>query len=558
MADDTSRQFGKYHLIAHLATGGMADIYLASHKSIGGFEKLLVIKRILPNLANDGRFVKMFLDEARIAAQLNHPNVIQIFDLGQIQGRFFIAMEYLSGESLSMIIKSCRRHKQPFPSRLAAGMVMQAAEGLHHAHIMTSADGKPLGIVHRDISPQNIFVQYDGGVKVVDFGIAKAIDRSTRTRTGTLKGKYAYMSPEQVEGKDLDARSDVFALGIVLWECLASRKLYKQENDLELLKAVVDKDAPSPQLVNPSVPEPLANIALKALARKVEDRYQSAVELRNALATYLKTVKEDADTMAIGRFMQDLFSERIAKKKTIIEGARALERDLGDTIFGDLESYVSDTDVSVPRSDNISKASVAAPNRKSWMIRAVILALLFVTGGLSGLYLLSGDSPQTHIPDARVSAVVATDAGAASGKDARSDPATSDAGVAKTDDDRAKIVRADAGQSLATNRTVKRHRPRKRRKTRRVTGAKPAIHKPANHDKPVANAGPPGKLRLVTTPWSNVFYNGKKLGQTPLIDVELPSGPVKLRVVNKEAGIDRVIVVNIKPAERTTYRRSLY
>ncbi|HUU01373.1 MAG TPA: serine/threonine-protein kinase [Myxococcota bacterium] len=548
MAGDSSRQFGKYHLIAHLATGGMADIYLASHKSIGGFEKLLVIKRILPNLANDKRFVEMFLDEARIAAQLNHPNVIQIFDLGQIKGCFFIAMEYLSGESLSMIIKSCRKQKQPFPNHVAAGIVMQAAEGLYHAHTMTASDGSPLCIVHRDISPQNIFVQYDGGVKVVDFGIAKAADRSTRTRTGTLKGKYAYMSPEQVEGKELDARSDVFALGIVLWESLVGRKLYKQENDLELLKAVVDQDAPSPQLVNPRVSQPLAQIAIRALARRLDDRYQSAAELRNALSAYLKTVKEDADTMAIGRFMQDLFSDRIANKRAIIEGARALERDLGDTIFGDLNSYVSDTDVSVPRSDSMPGASAVMPGRKRFLIRATILVLLFITGGLSGLYLLSGKDLESHASKAPVFVVPVADAGIVSGQDPQPDPSTFDGGIAQT----------DAGQSVVKTSTIKRHRPLKRRKVKRVASVKPASHKAPSHDRPTASKVPPGKLRLVTTPWSNVYYRGKKLGQTPLIDTELPSGPVKLRVVNKEAGIDRVIVVNIKPGQRNTYRRSLY
>ena len=224
----------------------------------------------------------MFLDEARIAAMLNHPNVVQIFDLGRVQGQYFIAMEYLAGESLSVVKKILRHQEKRLPPELAAGILLQAAEGLHHAHTMVGKDNKPLNIVHRDVSPQNIFVLYDGGVKVVDFGIAKATLSTSQTSTGTLKGKYAYMSPEQVEGVNLDRRSDVFCLGILLWECLTGQKLFQQDGLLSVLKAITMEDAPSPLSVDTTIPKELAFITSKALSRDRDQRFQSAAEFRSA------------------------------------------------------------------------------------------------------------------------------------------------------------------------------------------------------------------------------------------------------------------------------------
>ena len=581
MPENTNRQFGKYHLISHLATGGMADIFLASQKSIGGFEKLLVIKRILPNLAKDRKFIEMFLDEARIAAQLNHPNVIQIFDLGQVQGRFFIAMEYLSGESLSYVIRNRRKLKSTIPSHLAAGIIMQAAEGLHHAHEMTSADGSPLGIVHRDISPQNIFIQYDGGVKVVDFGIAKATMRSTKTKTGTLKGKYSYMSPEQVQGVDLDARSDVFALGIVFWECLVGRKLFNQQNDLELLKAVVGTDAPSPKEINPYVPQELADIVLHALSRRREDRYQSAAEFRRDLAAYLKKTSQDSDTMAIGRFMREAFSDRISKKRSIIEGAKRLENDLGDNLFGDLQSYVSDTEISVPNSVVSVFPTSSPPYEKKTRKMHLFLLFVFMTiiGG-SAAYLLFADGASTVTSvlsvdgaDAKASNLVKRDAARhqshksiinGATEDQKSDGAETssspDAGLVATSSG-GDYRHAGPGEQLKISSHKHRQvgkKKRRRKKSIRVAQSIGIKIKRKNTKEHSAPPGPPGRLRLMTSPWSTVYYKGKNLGQTPLVDVELPSGPVELRLVNRQEGIDKVIVVNIKPGRKNVFRKSLY
>jgi serine/threonine protein kinase len=551
----TRREFGKYRLIAHLATGGMADIYLATQTSLAGFEKLIVIKRILANLSREARFVEMFLDEARIAAMLNHPNVVHIFDLGRIKGQYFIAMEYLAGESLSTLIRACRKRKIRIPPELAAGMVLQAAEGLHHAHTMTGRDAKPLGIVHRDVSPQNVFVLYDGVVKVVDFGIAKAALRSTKTQTGTLKGKYAYMSPEQILSQELDGRSDVFSLGVVLWECLVRRKLFNQENDLKLLQAITEQDAPSPRSVDPEVPELLAEITRKALARNRDERYQTAAEFSAALRRYLKAASTDWDNVAIARFAQDLFSDRIKEKRQLIESAQASESSLQDYLFSDLSEYISDTEHSVPRSP--VSGSVVHPlawrgsTKKRQALWPIFLALLgvLVGAGAVGLFLLSENERGAGKQDAGVIAVVdKPDAGTVTPS------ADSSAAVAATADGGrdAGLSSPDEDQPEKIAKPPKRKKKKRKRRRRRMVVKKPEekIEKPP--------PGPPGKLRLTTNPWTDVYHNGKHLGQTPLIDVELPSGKVRLRVVNQEHGIDKTITVVIKPGERTIKRFNLF
>ncbi len=551
----TSKQFGKYHLIAHLATGGMADIYLATQTALAGFEKLIVIKRILPNLSREPRFVEMFLDEARIAATLNHPNVVHIFDLGRIKGQYFIAMEYLAGESLSTIIRACRKRKIRIPPELAAGMILQAAEGLHHAHTMTGRDGKSLDIVHRDVSPQNVFALYDGVVKVVDFGIAKAALRSTKTQTGTLKGKYAYMSPEQILSQELDARSDVFSLGVVLWESLARRKLFNQENDLKLLQAITEQDAPSPCSIDPEVPELLAEITRKALARNLKERYQSAAELSAALRRYLKAASADWDNVAIGRFMQDLFSDRIKEKRQLIENAQASDSSIQDHLFGDLSDYLSDTEHSVPRSPVSGSAfypqarrSPVPGRRPTWPIVLAVLGFLAGAGAAAMILLQKPDRGTPTTDGGLVAALDGPDAGQpASTADSSASPAgkadeTTDAGLAP----------ADEGQPEKIAKPS-RKKKRKRRHRRRRVAVKPPEEK---IEKPPP--GPPGSLRLTTNPWTDVYYDGKHLGQTPLIDVKLPSGKVRLRVVNQEQGIDKTLTVVIKPGARTTKRFNLF
>jgi serine/threonine protein kinase len=305
--------YGSYQLLKRLATGGMAQIYLARRQGPEGLEKLLVVKRILPHLAENDDFVKMFLDEARIAARLNHANVVQIFDLGAQDDSFFIAMEYIHGEDARRLWKHSESRGQPLPVPLVCRILIEACAGLDYAHKRTDpTTGRPLGIVHRDVSPQNILVTFEGGVKVVDFGIAKAADQATITRSGVLKGKYSYMSPEQAAGLRVDCRADIFALGVVLYELLTQTRLFKRSSDLQTLGAVTECRVVPPSQVTTRVPQDLDAIVLKALAKDPAERYQEAAQLQLALEEWLGRHRLPASAAHLAAYMKELYAERLA------------------------------------------------------------------------------------------------------------------------------------------------------------------------------------------------------------------------------------------------------
>ncbi|RMG20365.1 MAG: serine/threonine protein kinase, partial [Deltaproteobacteria bacterium] len=305
--------YGRYQLIKRLASGGMAQVWLARQSGMEGFEKLLVIKQVLPHLAGTEEFITMFFDEARLAARLNHPNVVQVFDLGRVEedDTLYIAMEYIHGEDLRRIDRESRRLKRPIPIPLVCKIISEAAAGLHYAHTMTAPDGTPLGIVHRDVSPQNILVTFEGGVKVVDFGIAKAADKATKTRSGVLKGKYAYMSPEQAAGKEVDHRTDIFALGIMLHELLTGQRLFKRKSEIMTLHAVVRAEVVPPSQLNPVVPPELDPIVLRALAKRKEDRWPTAEAFQLALENYLTERRESVSSAHLRQYMREIFAERL-------------------------------------------------------------------------------------------------------------------------------------------------------------------------------------------------------------------------------------------------------
>jgi serine/threonine protein kinase len=305
--------YGSYQLVEKLAVGGMAHLFLARRLKPRGHERTVVLKRILPHLAEDAAFVTMFLDEARIAARLHHPNVVEILDLGAEGDSYFIAMEYIHGEDLRRIGKRGIELQRRMPPPLVCRVVAQACRGLDYAHRRTDAQGKPLRIVHRDVSPQNILVGFDGQVKVVDFGIAKAVDKATVTASGVIKGKHAYMSPEQALGREIDHRTDVFALGIVLYETLTATRLFRRATDLQTLKAVSECKVEPPSRVFPGVPAGLDSIVLKALSKDLSVRYQRAEELANALEVWLGD-RPDGTAGALGRYLTELFADRLEKE----------------------------------------------------------------------------------------------------------------------------------------------------------------------------------------------------------------------------------------------------
>jgi hypothetical protein len=314
----TPERLGAYELIGRIASGGMAEVYLARRSGLMGFEKFLVVKRILPHLATDPEFVSMFLDEARIAAALNHPNVVHIYDLGEADGSYFIVMEYLEGQSMSAVLKRARRRGRAPAWSLVARVVAEAAAGLHAAHELRAPSGEHLGLVHRDVSPQNILALYNGGVKLLDFGVAKARGRLTRTTSRSLKGKYGYMSPEQALGREVDRRSDVFALGIVLWECLALKRLFHSESELAILKAITERPAPPPTRYNPHVPVELEHVALRALSIDPAGRFATADEMRRALEACLMKLGTMAGASEVAEYLASLFGEELARRREVL------------------------------------------------------------------------------------------------------------------------------------------------------------------------------------------------------------------------------------------------
>jgi eukaryotic-like serine/threonine-protein kinase len=300
--------FGKYQLFASLGRGGMADVFLSVARGQMGFNKLAVIKRLRQALAEEAAFRNMFLDEARLAARLSHPNIVHTYEVGEQNGVYFIAMEYLEGQSLNKVLKEALRRKEGLEPEVSARIIADALGGLHYAHTLGDYDGRPLGIIHRDISPHNIFVTYDGHTKLVDFGIAKAALSSTETEVGVLKGKVAYMSPEQAMGGRIDQRADIFAMGIVLWEMLARQRLMTGESAANTLHRLMNEPIPRVSAVVPGVDPKLDAITAKALEKDPQYRWQSAAEMRDALEVWLRSNPLPARQEEVGRKMLYLFS----------------------------------------------------------------------------------------------------------------------------------------------------------------------------------------------------------------------------------------------------------
>lgn len=302
--------FGKYLLLEKIAAGGMAEVYLSKSTGATGLNKFFAIKRILPQFSSNEEFVAMFKEEANVAINLNHSNVVSIFDFGIEKSQFYLVMDFVEGRNLRQIINELKKINKSFSIDQALFIVKETAAGLDHAHRCTdSKSGRPLNITHRDMSPQNIMVSFEGEVKVIDFGIAKAETEHEATKAGTLKGKFGYMSPEQAEGMNIDPRTDVFALGIVLWELLANDRLFTGSNETSILRKVRDCQIPSIRKINPTVPPELERIVMKALAKDRNVRYQTAANLHRDLNRFLNTQFPDFSPQDFSFFIKDCFKE---------------------------------------------------------------------------------------------------------------------------------------------------------------------------------------------------------------------------------------------------------
>jgi serine/threonine-protein kinase len=388
-----SGQFGKYQLLRRLAVGGMAEVFLARQQGIAGFEKLLVIKRILPEYSSDPEFVGMFLDEARLAASMAHPNVVQIFDLGQAEGAYFLAMEYVAGPDLLSILRAHGRQGRRVPFHLGARIMASVADALAYAHDHRDARGKPLKLVHRDVTPSNVLVAYAGTTKLVDFGIAKAESQSSKTAAGRVKGKTRYLAPEQLLQNPITGRTDLWAAGVCLYELVTGVRPITGENELAMMKSILDLEIPRPRNLAPDVPEALDDIIMSCLVRDPAQRMASAQELRHQLERYLKSVPEASSPADVGSYLQDFFRTEyqaleaslaeLADRKSFDTSAVAKMPSMGLDVTPSGTTGVGKKKLDPPKEDEPTGAGVTPKAVRS---RAPLVAGV----GLAGVALLAG------------------------------------------------------------------------------------------------------------------------------------------------------------------------
>ncbi len=351
--------FGKYILLDKLATGGMAEVYLAKSLGAENVSKLLAVKRILPQFSQNTEFVDMFKEEAKIAINISHANVVSIFEFGEEAGQFFLVMEYVEGRNLRQILNRLNKTDVYFGIEDIIYIIKETANGLDHAHRhVDNSTGKPLNITHRDISPQNVMVSCDGEVKIVDFGIAKAESKLETTRAGTLKGKFGYMSPEQAEGMEVDYRTDIFSLGIVLWELLAKERLFLANNEVNTLKKIREARVPGLRKIDPTIPEELERIANKALARDRNLRYQSAGDLFRDLSRFINRHYPDYNTQDFANKIKSVYQkEREELRKKIVEFSKIRLPAMNEAtqVVGEHTKTVTDT------GKHVNETGITAP-----------------------------------------------------------------------------------------------------------------------------------------------------------------------------------------------------
>jgi tetratricopeptide (TPR) repeat protein len=384
-------RYGKYLLLEKIATGGMAQLYRGKLVGVQGFEKIIAIKQILPHLSAEKELVDAFIDEAKLAALLNHQNIVQIYDFGQVEDSYFISMEYLFGKDLRAIASKSRDREMPLGLQNALYIASRICAGLDYAHKLKGFQGKALNIIHRDISPQNIFITYEGEVKIVDFGIAKAASQSTITQMGMIKGKVAYMSPEQATGNPIDHRSDIFSTGILLYEMLSGKRMF-QGDTMQILAKVRKGDFDPPEAAIPGLPITLYKVLHKALEKEPSDRYQTCGEMLADLEECVVGLSLRPSSRALGGYMNGLFAEEIAAEGDLMRDvAAASARTEPEVLAAAMPSALQE-----PQGITPTPAPAAPWKTKTPMVvgAAVALALILLAGG----YFLLGRVPPNQTP----------------------------------------------------------------------------------------------------------------------------------------------------------------
>jgi len=472
----------------------MAEIFLAAVRGVEGFEKSIVLKRILPHLAEDPNFVKMFIDEAKLAATLTHPNIVQVYELGAIDGKYFIAMEYIPGIDVSTLTKRLWRVGEAFPPGAALQVGIEAARGLHYAHEKRDTDGVYIGLVHRDVSPQNILLSNEGLVKITDFGIAKAENQSTKTRSGVLKGKFSYMAPEQAFGKVIDRRADLFALALCIYELFTNRRAYKSENELEMLDMAREAKLPPLTVAIEGFPESLSKVMEKALSPTFADRYATCAEFANALAREGHVLAETFDSDKLTTLVLQ-YSDKFGRDDAAIpELTDSSILRLDDDDDDDMTMALSDANrmsgVHASRAVLLdASGSGAAPKSAlPWVLiglGSLVVALLFVVAFL------------LRRPEAAP----------------RAEPA--------------KVTQLDVAPPASLPASVA------------------VVETPKPDPKPAVESF--GYLTVNSTPWSYIYIDGKKLSKTtPIQKYRLSTGRHKLKLESPGAQKSREFTVDIR------------
>jgi serine/threonine protein kinase len=361
-------QLGRYQILRTLATGGIADVLLARATGMEGFARHVVIKSIRPELARETQLVRAFLEEARIAASLHHQHIVQVHDIGEQDGAYFFAMEYVHGETVRALLTRMREAGALVPIEQVISIATATAAGLHYAHEQVGSDGTSLGVVHRDVAPSNILLGYDGSVKLVDFGLAKAALRSAKTLSGTLKGKASYMAPEQCLGRPIDRRADIFALGIVLYELATARRLFKGENEFLTMRAIVEGDIPPPSRQRHDLPSTFDAIVMRALARAPAERFQTADELRGALESFVVAHQLRTSSKATADYLVQVFGHRPEPWHADAEPTATIVADFDPVHTGVVELLQDDGDLAAPpeRSPLAFARSIAHGGELAW------------------------------------------------------------------------------------------------------------------------------------------------------------------------------------------------
>jgi serine/threonine-protein kinase len=590
----------------------MAEIYLARETSTvqGAGSRHLVIKRVLAHVADDETFRTMFFDEARLAMRLNHPSIVHLYEFGEEQGSWFLAMEWIDGVALGKLIRKAR-DAGGIPAPLAVKICAQVADALHYAHNLKDEVGEPLGIVHRDVSPQNVMVSFEGSVKLLDFGIAKASFQHTKTQDGQVKGKFAYMSPQQCLGEPMDGRADVFALGVVLYESLTGRPLYHRKTQYETMRAVIEEPVPSVRKYRPDLPESLDAIVQKALQKRQEDRFESAAAMQYALDHWLATQHEVVSAPRLAEYLQGVFGEEIQRGPAVDstpfgQSFQLLDRPSGISIPSPPPSSLPppSMEAQAPRILDVgAEPTVEEPRRSRtglyvglalvlvllvgggagvwWLMRGSVAAVAAASASLPSLPASPGVTPTT--PNGATNATNATNAatpvpsapnvapsepvavgamvtfrseppGATVHIGDRDVPGTTPTAIGDLPVGEYDVTMSLDGFADWTERvTVREGRPLEvEARLRRVVVATrprstPREETPAEVEPP-REAAPAavGRISINTRPWSKVYVGERLLGTTPIGNAEVPAGSVRLRIVDRD-GAEHTRSIRVDP-----------